>query len=69
MPVRKYRSVEQMPQALFRSRLDGKNLQLACELSETALRLARRRFPPGVHRFRSVLAADEQRQAWERGQH
>ena len=66
MPVRKYRSVEEMPQAALRPPLDPRNLALACELSAVAVRLAPRRFPPGVHRYRSVAAAGEQRELWER---
>jgi hypothetical protein len=66
MPVRKYHSVEDMPAASARPRLDPANLRLACELSETAFRMAPRRFPAGVHRYRSIGAAAEARQAWER---
>lgn len=66
MPVRKYRSVEDMPPAALRTPLDPHNLELACELSGVAARLAPRRFPPGVHRYRSVAAAREQRELWER---
>ena len=66
MPVRKYRTVEAMPQAGLRRPLDPANLRLACDLSETAVRLAPRRFPVGVHRYRSVAEAAEQREAWER---
>lgn len=66
MSVRKYRSVEDMPQAGLRTPLDPANLRLACELSSTAMRLAPKRFPPGVHRYRSVTAAGAQREAWER---
>ncbi len=66
MAVRKYRSVEAMPEAAFRAPLDPRNLELACELSEIALRLAPRRFPPGVHRYRSIAAACQQREDWER---
>lgn len=66
MPVRKYRSVEQMPPAAFREPLDPANLRLACELSSTALQLAPRRFPPGVHRYRSITDASDRREAWER---
>jgi hypothetical protein len=66
MPLRKYRSVEAMPQAALREARDPSNLRIACELSSTASRLAPRRFPPGVHRYRSVAAANEQRESWER---
>lgn len=66
MPVQKYRSLEDMPQAALRPPLDPGNLELACQLSAVAARLARRRFPPGVHRYRSVAAASERRESWER---
>lgn len=66
MPVRKYRSVEDMPPAGFRKPLDPANLRLACELSAMAIRLAPRRFPAGVHRHRSITEATRQREAWER---
>jgi hypothetical protein len=66
MSVRKYRSVGDMPSALFRTPLDPRNLEIACELSVVAARLAPRRFPPGVHRYRSVGDAAAQRDAWER---
>ena len=66
MPVRKYRSVTEMPDAGLRTPLDPRNLELACQLSTMALRLAPRRFPPGVHRYRSVAAAWERREQWER---
>ena len=46
MPVRKYRSVEDMPQAALRAPLDPHNLKLACELSAVAARLAPGSFPP-----------------------
>ena len=54
MPVRKYRSVEDMPSPAPLTPLDPANLEIACELSATAIRLAPRRFPAGVHRYRSI---------------
>lgn len=66
MPVRKYRSVDRMPQAAFREPRDPSNLRIACELSMTASRLAPRRFPSGVHRYRSIALASAQRELWER---
>ncbi len=66
MPVQKFRSVADMPEAGFRAPLDPRNLVLACELSTLAMRLAPRRFPPGVYRHRSVEAAAEARERWER---
>ena len=46
MLVRKYRSVEDMPQAALRAPLDPHNLKLACELSAVAARLAPGSFSP-----------------------
>lgn len=66
MPVRKYRSIEEVPEPALGRPLDPRNLKLACELSAVAVGLARRSFPPGVHRYRSVAAASEQREVWER---
>jgi hypothetical protein len=66
MPVKKYRSVEEMPQAGIRPAGDPSNLRIACELSMTASRLARRRFPPGVHRYGSIALASAQRESWEK---
>jgi hypothetical protein len=66
MPVRKYRSVEDMPAAAFRPPLDPMSLRLACELSATAVRLAPRRVSPGVRRYHSIAEAFEHRQEWER---
>jgi hypothetical protein len=42
------------------------NVRLACELSVTALCFSPRRFPPGVHRYRSIAEAAERRGTWER---
>ena len=69
MPVRKYRSVADMPWAAVPTPLDPANLDLACALSATAVRLAPRQFPPGVHRYHSVAAARERRDARERSLH
>ena len=66
MPVRKYRSVDEMPPAAFREARDPSNLRVACELSALASRLAPRRFPSGLHRYRSVAEASERRREWER---
>ena len=66
MPVRKFRSVGDMPQAAFLRPLDPRNLELACELSALALRLAPRRPAAGVHRYPSISAASEARERWER---
>ena len=66
MPLRKYRTVDGMPEAAFREARHPSNLRIACELSTTALRFAPRRFPSGVHRYRSITLANERRESWER---
>ena len=66
MPVRKFRSVDDMPPAAFCVPLDPANIALACGLSDLAAGLHPRRFPEGVHRYRSVEAASLAREAWER---
>ncbi len=65
MPVRKFRSVEEMPPAALGAPLDPANIALACRLSELAVGLRPRRFPAGVHRYESVEAASLAREAWE----
>jgi hypothetical protein len=67
MPVRKFRSVEEMETPPWREPLDPGNLRLACDLSQVATRLRPRRFPPGLHKYRSVEEASLRRQAWEAG--
>jgi hypothetical protein len=66
MPVRKYRSVSDMPSALFRTARDPANIRLACDLSAAAIRMGARRFPPGVYRHRSLEDSQRLREKWER---
>ncbi len=66
MPVRKYRSVAEMPRAAFCTPLSPDNLRLACALSATAARLAPLRLAAGVYRYHSTEAAARARDAIER---
>ena len=68
MPVRKYRSVADMPPVQPLPPLDSRNLAIACELTELAFALHPWKFDPGVHKYRSVEEAHRQRQEWERRQ-
>jgi hypothetical protein len=68
MPVRKYRSVAEMPDARSLPPLDPRNLQVACELTELAFALHPWRFEPGVRKYRSVEEAHRRRQEWEKQQ-
>ena len=65
MPLRKYRSVEEMESPSWREPLDPRNLRLACDLSALATRLRLRRFPRGLHKYRSVDEAWRRREQWE----
>ena len=68
MPVRKYRSVTDMPGIRPLKPLDPENLRIACELTELARALHPWRFEPGVRKFRSIEEASRHRQAWEKSQ-
>ena len=65
MPVRKYRCVSEMKGPLPGKPLDGRNLEQAFGLMETAGRLSPVQYPPGVHRFRSLEEANRYRTAVE----
>ena len=67
MPVRKFRSVAEMPARRLRP-LDPANLRIACELSELAYSLHPWRFPPGVRKFASVEEASAHRERWRLAQ-
>lgn len=67
MPVRKFRSVEEMPGPEPREPLDPENLKIAFDLMGATHRLARLRRPPGVRKFRSwndlLLAREREERA------
>lgn len=66
MPVRKFRSVEDMPPPPNGLPFDPENLRIGCALSRTGMLLSG--FPPsprGVHKYRSVEEAWAAREAWE----
>ncbi|MBI2892748.1 MAG: hypothetical protein HYY06_04300 [Deltaproteobacteria bacterium] len=62
MPVRKFRSVEEMTAPVEARPYDPANLRAAIALSRTCIRLSRRRPSPGVRKFRSIEEANEARQ-------
>jgi hypothetical protein len=65
MPLKKYRSVEEMPSPRWSEPLDPDNLRRAGDVSALAARLHPRRFPAGLHKYRSIEEASEARQGWE----
>lgn len=66
MPVRRFRSVEEMPPPPPLPPLSAKALESACNLSELAWRLHPVRRAPGVLRFHSVEEANASRARWEK---
>lgn len=68
MPVRKFRSVAEMPGARPLRPLDPENLRIACELTELARSLHPWKLTPGVQKFRSVEEMSAHRQRWEKSQ-
>ncbi|OFW27255.1 MAG: hypothetical protein A3H97_12965 [Acidobacteria bacterium RIFCSPLOWO2_02_FULL_65_29] len=54
MPVRKFRSVEEMNQPTWRQPADPQLYRAIAFVWELALRTNPRRFPPGVHKYRSI---------------
>jgi hypothetical protein len=67
MSVRKFQSVEQMPQPSKLRRLDPENLRLAFALSTIADGFHKVRLVPGVHKFASWDELLKAREALRRG--
>lgn len=68
MPVRKYRSVEDVPSnAIMEDGGPAVALRMAFSLSALALRLAATRPPSGVYKSRSLEEARTLRLQWEPG--
>ena len=68
MPIRKYRSVADMPGLQPLPPLDSRNLGIACELTELTFALHPWRLEPGVRKYRSLEEAHRHRQEWEQRQ-
>ncbi|HEX3694701.1 MAG TPA: hypothetical protein VH374_04860 [Polyangia bacterium] len=65
MPIRKFRDVSEMPAP---DRTDPKDPQLWRRVTRwmaLSLRLARRRWPPGVYRNRTIEEANLRREGWQ----
>ncbi len=68
MPIRKFRSVADMPGAQPRVPLDPENLRLACSLTQFAYWLHPMKHVPGVRKYRSIEEAWIAREEWVRSQ-
>ncbi|OFW12120.1 MAG: hypothetical protein A3H96_03765 [Acidobacteria bacterium RIFCSPLOWO2_02_FULL_67_36] len=64
MPVRKFRSVEEMSQPIWRQPGDPALYRTMAALWETGTRTSRRRYPPGVHKHRSVAEMHRVQESW-----
>jgi len=66
VPVQKFRSLDEAREALWLSPADPAFLSGVARLWRLAAALAPRRYPRGVHRYRSIAEANRAREAWER---
>jgi len=58
MPVRKFRSVAELNQPIWRQPGDPALYRTMAALWDTGRRLQTRRFAPGVYRFRDIAALE-----------
>lgn len=65
MPVRKFRSVEEMNQPLWRRPGDPELYRAIARLWEFGQKTGSKRFPPGVYKHRSIEDLQEQCRRWE----
>ena len=65
MPVRRFRSVEEMEQSVWLDRDDPRLWPAIASVWALAARLHPVRYPPGVYRHRSIEAMNGQTEAWE----
>ena len=67
MPVRKYRSVEEMEERLWHTPGSPEHRRALQRVAEiVSFFVPRRNLPRGVFKFRSIEEASAQREAWER---
>ena len=66
MPVQKFRSLDEAQQALRGDPRDPAYLRRVAWLWRLGSQLAPRRYPRGVHQYRSMDEANHARESWER---
>lgn len=64
MPVRKFRSIEEMKAARGYERTDPRLLRIIEGIWDFGRRTARLRFPPGVYRYRNVEEMNARTAEW-----
>jgi hypothetical protein len=65
MPVRKFRSLQEMEDSLWRRTGDPGLLPAIARVWSFADRVCPLRFPPGVHKHRSIDDAQKLRERWQ----
>jgi len=65
MPIRKFHDVSEMEDALWYERGDRALYPAIARTWDFAERTCHRRFPPGVHKHRTIEDADAQRERWD----
>ena len=65
MPVQKFRSFEEAREALWGEPGDPGYLRQIAWLWAFSARVAPRRYPKGVHRYRSIGEANRAREEWD----
>jgi hypothetical protein len=68
MPVRKFRTVEDMERAKWRDPGDPELIRAIAAVWEFGRRSRRRRFPPGVYRHPSIVELNAQTERWRNEQ-
>jgi len=66
MPVRKFRSVEELERAKWRRAGDPELFRAIARVWEFGGRTNRRLFPPGVYRHRTLAELNAQTERWQR---
>ena len=64
MPVRKFRSIEEMPPPPCRTPGDPALERAIAFVLTSAARMSRLCFPPGVHKHRSIAEMDMTQEQW-----
>lgn len=65
MPVKKFRSLEEMEESLWHEPGDPALWRAIRRVWGFAARTCPRRFPPGVYKHRSIEEAQRQREIWQ----
>lgn len=65
MSIRKFRDVSEMEDSLWYERDDPALPRAVAEVWDFAERVCPLRFPPGVHKYRTIEDASADRERWE----